>query len=131
MGESVLVHRKGDKQDVKIYRPISLLSIAGKIMEHCIYHLVFPIVKNDFLKHQHGFMRIRSTTTQFVEFYDNNFENADNKVQSDVIYLDLSIAFCCVPLNLLVQILKTFEINCRLLSWFSNWFKQYFIQAIS
>ena len=32
----VLVHKKGDKQIIKIYRPISLLPIADKIFERLL-----------------------------------------------------------------------------------------------
>ena len=35
------VHKKGDKQNSKNYRPLSLLSICGKIFERLIYNNIF------------------------------------------------------------------------------------------
>ena len=37
----VPVHKKGDKQIIKNHRPISLLSIAGKIFERLLYDKIF------------------------------------------------------------------------------------------
>ena len=52
----VLVHRKGDKQFLKIYRPISLLPIAGKIFERLLYDRMFEffIANNLISKNQSG-----------------------------------------------------------------------------
>ena len=33
----VLIHKKGDKQILKSYRPLSLLPIIGKILERLLY----------------------------------------------------------------------------------------------
>ena len=32
----VLIHKKGDKQNLKNYRPVSLLPVAGKIFESIV-----------------------------------------------------------------------------------------------
>ena len=37
----VLVHKKGDKQTIKNYRPVSLLPICGKIFERLLYDTMF------------------------------------------------------------------------------------------
>ena len=37
----VPVHKKGDKQILKSYRPVSLLPIAGKIFERLLYDRMF------------------------------------------------------------------------------------------
>ena len=34
----VPIHKKGDKQAVKNYRPVSLLPIYGKTFERCLYN---------------------------------------------------------------------------------------------
>ena len=40
-GNIVPVHKKSDKQDIKNYRPISLLPICGKIFERLIFNKMF------------------------------------------------------------------------------------------
>ena len=53
----VRVHKKGDKQILKNYRPISLLPIAGKIFERLLYDKMFEffIANNLRSKNQSGF----------------------------------------------------------------------------
>ena len=38
---NVPIHKKGDKQTLKNYRPVSLLPICGKIFERLIYNEMF------------------------------------------------------------------------------------------
>ena len=40
-GNIVLIHRKSDKQNLKNYRPVSILSISGKIFERLILNEIF------------------------------------------------------------------------------------------
>ena len=43
-------HKKGDKQTIKNYRPVSLLRICGKIFEHLLYGTMFDFIsKNNLL----------------------------------------------------------------------------------
>ena len=53
----VPVHKKGDKQSVKSYRPISLLPICSKTFERLIYNKIFSFFKdNSFISpNQSGF----------------------------------------------------------------------------
>ena len=40
-GNIVLIHRKSDKQNLKNYRPVSILPISGKIFERLILNEIF------------------------------------------------------------------------------------------
>ena len=40
-GNIATVHKKTDKQNIKSYRPVSLLPICGKIFERLIYNEMF------------------------------------------------------------------------------------------
>ena len=40
----VPVHKKGDKQLIKNYRPVSLLSICGKLMEKLMFNSIFNFI---------------------------------------------------------------------------------------
>jgi hypothetical protein len=114
----VPVYKKGDKNMVENYRPISLLSTVGKVLERCVHQLVYTVISNDIVQVQHGFMSKKSTSTQLVEFYDIIYKNVDNHIQTDVVYLDLAKAFDSVPHNLLLLKLKSYGIGGRLLLWF-------------
>jgi hypothetical protein len=115
------IYKKGDKSNVKNYRPVSLLSIIGKVLERCVHHHVYSIIKEDISEYQHGFVPQKSTVTQLIEFYDKVYNLSDNKKQCDVVFLDFSKAFDSVPHNLLLAKLQSHGINGRLLRWFNNY----------
>ena len=56
-GNVVPVFKKGDKQILKNYRPISLLPVCGKIFEKLIFNEMFKFfIENDFISpNQSGF----------------------------------------------------------------------------
>ena len=60
----VLVHKKGKKEDVTNYRPISLLCVVSKVLERCIFKQFEEFLCPLFHNAQHGFFQGRSTVTQ-------------------------------------------------------------------
>ena len=66
----VLPHfKKGNPSVVSNYRPISLTSTLGKVMEMIIkeHHMQFALSHIIISSNQHGFVQNRSTCTQFLE----------------------------------------------------------------
>ena len=124
MAYVVPVHKKGSKDNVENYRPISLTSLIMKTFE--------KIVKNDLLsktahlldKRQHGFLATKSCTTNMVGFTDSVVLSInDTKVMStDVIYFDFSKAFDSVNHDIILYKLKYFYgIDGRLLKFMKNY----------
>ena len=62
----VPIYKKGDKVLINNYRPVSLLSIISKCLEHCIFNKIYPIIDQQLHKNQHGFRKGQSTTTSFT-----------------------------------------------------------------
>ena len=79
------VHKKGDKDVVENYRPISLLSCTGKVLERCVLDNIYPILQNKLYYLQHGFVKGRSCTTQMVEVFHRIGKILDLSGQVDVI----------------------------------------------
>ena len=121
MQNVIPVHKKGNREDVENYRPISLLCIVSKVMERCILNHMFPTLKNSLHHLQHGFMKGKSCATQMVDFVHTLGKSLDNKIQIDVLYLDFSKAFDSVPHHLLLHKMKSFGINGQLHAWFTNY----------
>jgi hypothetical protein len=71
------IHKKEDQSKVGNYRPISLLSILGKIFEKCLYKYIYNfIVSNKLLTpHQSGFTKGDSTVNQLLHL-SNEFSKA-------------------------------------------------------
>ena len=65
--------KKGKKSEAQNYRPVSLTSIVGKIMESILKDVIveffdkYSIIKES----QHGFTKGRSCLTNLLEFLEN------------------------------------------------------------
>ncbi|KAJ7404364.1 rna-directed dna polymerase from mobile element jockey-like [Pitangus sulphuratus] len=71
----VLIFKKGKKEDSGNYRPVSLTSVTGKVMEKIILEGIGKHLKdNTVIGHsQHTFMRGMSCLPKFISFYDKAF----------------------------------------------------------
>ena len=109
-GNLTAIFKSGDKTKPENYRPISLTSVPGKLLERIIRDQVVEhmMVNNVFAKSQHGFISGKSCVTQLLEFLEDVSEALDEGDDVDVIYmyLDFRKAFDKVPhLRLLKKIM--------------------------
>ncbi|PKU44059.1 rna-directed dna polymerase from mobile element jockey-like [Limosa lapponica baueri] len=67
------IYKKGRKEDPGNYRPISLTSVPGKIMERIILNELSRQGQDSqgIRASQHGFMKGRSCLTNLISFYDH------------------------------------------------------------
>ena len=66
-GNVVPIHRKDDKQNVKNYRPVSLLPICGKIFERLIYNFMYDfLTDNNLSPNPSGFRSGASSISQLL-----------------------------------------------------------------
>ena len=116
------IFKSGSKSEACNYRPISLTSVPGKIMEKLIRDkLVDHMTSNNlFSNTQHGFISGRSCITQLLEYIEDLTEAIDNGEDVDVIYLDFCKAFDKVPHRRLVYKLEQNGIKGDLLLWIKN-----------
>ena len=89
------VHKKGDKQILKNYRPISLLPIASKIFERLLYDRLFEffIAYNFIFKNHSGFRLGDSCINQFLSITHEIYQSFDDNVEVRAVFLDISKAF--------------------------------------
>ncbi|CAM4582215.1 unnamed protein product [Caretta caretta] len=119
----VPIFKKGKKEDHGNYRPVSLTSVPGKIMEQ--------VLKESILKHlherkvirnsQHGFIKGRSCLTNLIAFYDEITGSMDEGKAVDVLFLDFSKAFDTVSHNILVSKLKKYGRDECTIRWVESW----------
>ena len=97
----VPIFKKGRRVDLANYRPISLTSIPGKILEKFIKEAVLNGLAdaNILMDSQHGFVVGRSCLTNIISFYDLVTYHLDKGEEVDVIYLDFKKAFDLVSHN--------------------------------
>ena len=109
------IHKKGDKQLVSNYRPISLLPIFSKIFERILFNNLFKYLDQHALlnPNQSGFRPGDSCIHQLISITHDIYENFDSNPTQEVrgLFLDISKAFDRVwHLGLLYKI-KNFGIN--------------------
>jgi len=117
------ISKKGQKEDSENYRPVSLTSVLGKIMEQFIRSAVTGHVKDNqgIGPSQHGFMKGRSCLTNLISFYDQVTHLVDEVKAVDVVYLDFRKAFDTVPHSILLEKLAAHGLNGSALHWIKNW----------
>ncbi|CAM4553989.1 unnamed protein product [Caretta caretta] len=119
----VPIFKKGKEEDPGNYRPVSLTSVPGKIMEQ--------VLKESILKHlherkvirnsQHGFSKGRSCLTNLIAFYDEITGSVDEGKAVDVLFLDFSKAFDTVSHSILVSKLRKYGLDECTTRWVESW----------
>ena len=115
--------QKGDKNACTNYRPISLLSCIGKLLERCIHGHIFEFLKTNSLLtlSQSGFIPHDSTTFQLLTMYDDFCKSLDNRQTTQCIYFDISKAFDRVWHRGLIRKLYAIGVRGTLLTWFKDY----------
>ncbi|NXE01684.1 RTJK polymerase, partial [Chaetorhynchus papuensis] len=95
------IYKKGKKEDPGNYRPVSLTSVLGKVMEQFILSAITQHLQDGqgIRSSQHGFRRGRSCLTNLVSFYDQVTRLMDVAKAVDV---DFSKAFDTVSHSILL-----------------------------
>ncbi|PJE77813.1 hypothetical protein CI610_03257 [invertebrate metagenome] len=119
------VHKKDDPSVLGNYRPISLLSIIGKMMERCIYKYVYNYLTDKSLLSscQSGFRSGDSTINQLVSISNDIFSALDNGKEIRMVFCDISKAFDRVWHRGLLSKLQNFGITGKLFDWFSSYLR--------
>ena len=93
----ISIHKKGEKDLIKTYCPVSLLPIFGKIFERLIFKSLFKYIdENELLNpNQSGFHPFDSCINQLPSINHKVFSNFDCDPPKDIcaVFFDISKAF--------------------------------------
>ena len=118
---------KADKEasSVDSYRPISLLSCVGKLMEKMTCRRVYWLAENNNMlsKNQSGY-RKRTSIYEQIALLENFIRNTlINKEVGVTVFVDLKGAFDSVEHNLLIHKLAVKGFKGKLLNWLEDFLK--------
>ena len=120
--------KTGPTNDLKNYRPISILPIYSKILEKCIcMRLVSYLTKHKILSpSQFGFQTGLSTTDAILKFIEKIYASLNSKFHSISIFLDLKNAFDTVNHKILLSKLNCYGIRGNINALFKNYLQNRF-----
>ena len=114
------VYKKGGRSSLNNYRPITLTSVVGKILESIIRdHILDHLIRYNLLSaQQHGFVPGKSRVSLLITAMDHWTQAYNSGYNTDIIYFDFSKAFDTVPHLRLLHKLEVYGIQDKLLMWF-------------
>lgn len=119
-----LYKQKGEKSNVRNYRPISVLSTSTKIIEKLISDkLTSRLEKHSIIMtQQHGYRRNRSTQSAILVLTDNIKYSSDNGRMTGAVFVDFEAAFDNIQHNVLLQKMFNYGIRGKVLQVFKSYF---------
>lgn len=115
--------KKGRKDLLESYRPVSIPLGFCKILEKLVYKRVLSfLVQNNIISDsQHGFRNNRSTESAIYNYLDSILKSLDGKEIVSGIFLDLSKAFDLINHKILLEKLEHYGIRGVAHDWFKSY----------
>ena len=115
--------KKGDKERMENYRPVSLLTSISKVFEKVVFVQLSQYFQDNglFYEGQYGFRENHSTEFATVELLDRIISSLDNKQLPLSVFMDLSKAFDTLDHRILLDKLYFYGIKGVALNWFASY----------
>ena len=105
------VFKKNSRTDKENYRPVSILPNISKIYERCLYKQLYDYFDVIFSRNQCGFRKGFSVVNCLLPMIEKWRESLDQGGAYGALLTDLSKAFDCLPHELIIAKLYTYEVD--------------------
>jgi len=117
------IYKKGSKDIIANYRPVSVLPVFSKIYERLVYNRIMKFIEkhNILHKHQFGFRKNHSTClaiNTLIDQFHNSIENGDFMLG---LFMDLTHAFDTISYDILFSKLHHYGIRGIALEWIRDY----------
>ena len=119
----IVIFKKGSKDSMNNYRPISLLNFCSKIFEKIIHNRLIKFINenNIIMDNQYGFRANSNTNLAILDFTEFVRYHVDCGQIVAGIFLDIAKAFDCVDHSVLISKLNKIGICNNALKLFANY----------
>lgn len=117
------IFKKGDSQDKNNYRPISLLPAVSKLIERSVCEQLVEYLESEEIltNKQYGFRKGKSTKMALIDFVNECIDAMEGGETVVGCFADLSKAFDCVSIPLLIKKLDKYGIQGTAIKWFTSY----------
>ena len=125
------LYKKKDPNHIENYRPVSLLSNIGKVLERVIFNRLYSHCKENNLLtwHNSGFKKCDSTINQLTYIVHELHQCLDNNEDACMVFLDASKAFDRIWPMGLIHKLRKFGVDGDILAWLVSYLENREIQV--
>ncbi|XP_054263804.1 uncharacterized protein LOC128987119 isoform X1 [Macrosteles quadrilineatus] len=117
------IFKKGNRNLIENYRPVSLLPVFSKIIEKVVHTQLQEYLESNRLitNSQHGFRKSHSTNSALISLTDDIYKAMDGSQSTLAVCCDLSKAFDCVDHAVLLKKLTKYGIRGSSWKWFESY----------
>ena len=117
------IFKKGDRSLLKNYRPVSLLSVPGMVLEKIVQDQITRFFEDNklFGDFQFGFRQHKSTITELITLFESLLEAMQENKEIALLMYDLSAAFDTVQVSIILEKLKIYGFCKRTMKWIESY----------
>ena len=118
-----LQHKKGEKDAIENFRPVSHLVEIGKMVEYEVNDQIVEhfISNNLFHSNHHGGLPNHSTNTALIQLHDICLQAAVSKKLTGALLLDQSAAYDLLDHLILLDKLRVYNFDQNSINWFESY----------